>query len=105
MLWIGIDDPAGTLNQLYRALEDECAREGFAREQRQFHPHLTVARLRKPQGSRQLAELHKEIGFERMAFTAADLRVIRSELSPQGSRYSVISRHEFKKESATDSRG
>jgi RNA 2',3'-cyclic 3'-phosphodiesterase len=95
VLWIGIDDPTGNLAQLFRALEDECAREGLPREERSLHPHLTVARLRKPQGARRLSELHKQIGFERMAFVAEDLRVIRSELSPQGSRYTVISQHVF----------
>jgi 2'-5' RNA ligase len=97
VLWIGIDDPTGNLAQLYRALEDECAQEGFSREVRSLHPHLTVTRLRKPHGARRLAELHNQIGFERMAFVAEDLRVIRSELSPQGSRYTVIARHAFGK--------
>jgi len=98
VLWTGIDDPAGGLKLLYRALEDECAREGFACETRPFHPHLTVARLRKPQGSRQLAQLHKDMGFARTTFRAGDLCVIRSELSPQGSRYTVIARHALKKD-------
>lgn len=93
VLWIGIADPTGGLDQLYRALEDECRQEGFDREKRELHPHLTVARVRKPQGSNQLAELHREIGFESPTFAVNDLRVIRSELSPQGSRYTVISRH------------
>jgi 2'-5' RNA ligase len=97
VLWIGIDDPTGNLARLYRALEDECAQEGFPREERSLHPHLTVARLRKPHGARRLAELHRQIGFERMAFVAEDLCVIRSELSPQGSRYAVVSRYAFKK--------
>ena len=38
VLWIGIDDPSGKLSELNRALEDECANAGFAREPRAFHP-------------------------------------------------------------------
>src|SRR6266851_10302860 len=62
VLWIGIDEPSGKLADLYRVLEDECAAAGFRREARPFHPHLTIARIRKPQNSRHLAAVHKDMG-------------------------------------------
>ena len=93
VLWIGIDDPSGKLSELYRALEDECAKAPFARELRVFHPHLTIARLRKPLGSRQVAQLHKEIGFTPESVAVSELVVIRSELSDEASKHSVVSRH------------
>jgi 2'-5' RNA ligase len=46
VLWIGIDDPSGQLALLRTALEAECARAGFPRDERPFHPHLTIARIR-----------------------------------------------------------
>ena len=95
VLWIGIQDPSAQLNDLHRALEAECAQAGFAREPRPFHPHLTIARLRQPHGTRRLAELHKEIGFEPIAVSARDVCVIRSELRSEGSRYTVIYRHDL----------
>ena len=95
VLWIGIDDPSGKLSELNRALEDECANAGLAREPRAFHPHLTIARIRQPHGSRLLAARHKEIGFNREALNVAELAVIRSELRSEGSRHTVISRHEL----------
>ena len=95
VLWIGIEDTSGQLGKLQQALEDECDKEGFAREPRPFHPHLTIARLRRPQGSRQLAALHEEMGFEAETVRASALAVVRSELRSEGSRHTVISRHEF----------
>jgi len=95
VLWIGIEDPSGQLGKLRQALEDECANAGFAREQRRFHPHLTIARLRKPQGSRQVAALHEEIGFDAETVGASALAVVRSELRSEGSRHTVISRHDL----------
>lgn len=95
VLWIGIQDPSGELNKYYRALEDECARAGFEHEERPFHPHLTIARLRQPQGARGLAELHKEMGFDRVPVNVRDVCLIRSELGAKGSRYTVIARNEF----------
>jgi len=96
VLWIGIEDLSGQLGKLQRALEDESDKEGFAREARPFHPHLTIARLRRPHGSRQLAALHEELGFEAETVRASALAVVRSELGSEGSRHTVISRHEFK---------
>jgi 2'-5' RNA ligase len=95
VLWIGIEDSAGHLAKLHQALEDECAQAGFAREPRPFHPHLTIARLRKPTGSRQLAISHQDIGFETETVGVSALAVVRSELRSEGSRHTVISRHEF----------
>jgi 2'-5' RNA ligase len=95
VLWIGIEDISGELIKLQQALEDECAAAGFAREARPFHPHLTIARLRKPHGSQQLAARHEEMGFEAEAVNASELAVVRSELRSEGSRHTLISRHEF----------
>jgi 2'-5' RNA ligase len=95
VLWLGITDTSGALARLQESLEDECAAEGFAREERAFRPHLTLARIRAPQGTRELAELHQENDFEPVEFPVSELVVLRSDLAPGGSRYTEISRHEF----------
>ena len=95
VLWIGTGDPSGNLDELHRALEEECARKGFAHEKRPFHPHLTLARVRKPQGSRQLASLHKELGFHSEKVSVSGIGVIRSELRTEGSNHTVVSRHKL----------
>ena len=96
ILWLGINDSSGSLACLQSRLEEECATTGFAREERAFHPHLTLARIRAPQGARKLASVHQKTGFAAMEFAVADLIVMRSELGPGGSRYTEISRHRFK---------
>ncbi len=93
VIWIGINDPTGDLFKLYQTLEEQCALEGFAREERAFHPHLTVARLRHPRGARMLAEKHKEMGFESNEIVVSNLILLRSELNPKGSNYTVVSEH------------
>ena len=93
VLWIGIEDLQGRLGEFYQRLEAAAAKAGFEKEVRPFHPHLTLARLRSPQNARRLAALHKEAFFEPVEFTVSELLVIRSELSSEGSRYSVIARH------------
>ncbi len=97
VLWIGIKDPEGKLQKLYSSLEDECAKAGFQKESRSLHPHLTIARLRKPQHARTLASAHKQMLFEPVEVDVTELLVIRSELGKDGSKYSVISRHALDK--------
>lgn len=93
VLWIGVEDHTGRLAELQTKLEDECLRMGFEKEARAFSPHLTIARIRKPQGAPALTRAHKEMGFVPTEFSVKELLVIRSELSSQGSKYTVISRH------------
>jgi 2'-5' RNA ligase len=93
VLWIGVNDLEGKLRKLQMRLEDQAERLGFQKEARAFHPHITLARLRKPQHARSLAAVHKATQFEPAEVAVAELLVIRSELSSKGSRYSTISRH------------
>lgn len=78
---------------LQAALEDHCAADGFEREPRPFHPHLTIARLRESKGTRPLAEHHKQLGFLAHTFIVSELVVFRSELSSKGSKHTALARH------------
>jgi 2'-5' RNA ligase len=93
VLWIGINDFTGELGKLHARLEEESAKAGFARDDRPFQPHLTVARLRQPRHARTLVAAHKELEFDPAEIAVSELLVIRSELSSEGSRHTVISRH------------
>jgi 2'-5' RNA ligase len=93
VLWLGIVDDSGRLAHMQRALETECAAAGFPRESRPFKPHLTLARVRSPQGARELAAAHRETPFEPQRFEVSELVVMRRELGPGGSRYTPLSRH------------
>jgi 2'-5' RNA ligase len=93
VLWIGTTDHSGKLAELHAKIEEESALAGFAKEARSFHPHLTIARLRNPQHARALATAHKQMKFEPVEITVSELLVIRSELSSEGARYTVVSRH------------
>jgi RNA 2',3'-cyclic 3'-phosphodiesterase len=93
VLWIGINDQSGHLSELQRKFDIECEERGFAKEDRAFHPHLTLARLRSPRGARSLAEKHKELVFPAAEVNVSSLMVFRSEFSSKGSRYTAISEH------------
>ena len=98
VLWIGVSDPSGTLLALQQGLERECTAEGFPREDRVYRPHLTIARIRKPEGARRLGEAHTQMIFEHIALRVKELVVFRSEMSSQGSTYTALSRHRLSDE-------
>ena len=98
VLWIGVNDSSGQLKQLHESIDEECAKEGFEKESRAYRPHLTVARIRKPEGARALAEASQRFGFEPMEMIVKELLLFRSELSSKGSRYTVVSRHQLSDE-------
>jgi 2'-5' RNA ligase len=95
VLWIGINDFSRGLGELHQRLESECAKVGFAREARPFHPHLTIARLRQPQAGRTLAAAHLQLEFAPVEIAISELLTIRSELGSAGSKYTVVSRHKL----------
>lgn len=99
VLWLGLRDETKHLAALQERLEEECARENFPRESRAFHPHITLARIRIPNATaRQLAKLHREIGFEPATFNVHEMIVMHSQLGTGGSRYTPLSKHELKAE-------
>jgi 2'-5' RNA ligase len=84
VLWIGVTDPSGTLTKLH---------EKLGSEDRAYRPHLTIARIRRPEGARRLADAHLQMDFENVNVAVKEIVLFRSELSPKGSRYTVITKH------------
>jgi 2'-5' RNA ligase len=96
VLWLGINDLSAQLVQLHARIEAEAEKVGFVKEARRFRPHLTIARLRHVDNARALSDAHQQKGFEPVDIAVKELVVIRSELSSEGSKYTVISRHPLK---------
>jgi len=95
VIWAGIDEHPALL-ALQKTLEDELEREGFPREEREFHPHLTLGRVKGQSGVRDaLLELDKyrEIPFGEM--TARKVTLFESVLKPEGAEYRAVSEFEL----------
>ena len=110
ILWLGLKDETGNLQRLNEILESECEAFGFTREKRNFKAHLTIARLREPQKSRELAQKHLQNEFAATEFDASEIVIYESKLLPQGSVYSEVSKHKLRNGTRTntdftDSRG
>lgn len=91
VIWLGIDDLSGLLEEISTRIEKACRPLGFEPEERGFKPHLTIGRVR--QGSPNLAKLKSEIlslEFNPLKLSVDQVNLMRSELSPRGPTYTVL---------------
>lgn len=95
VLWLGLEDAGGELHSLHRMLEAECEKVGFARETRDFKPHLTIARLREPGKSAGLAAAHLAAQIEPVEFEVPEIVIYESRLAPTGSVYTPIFKYKL----------
>lgn len=90
VLWVGVygGEP---LVEIARRLEESLGDLGFPRERRTFSPHLTLARMKAPQGKEaaiKLMEEHEESEFGVQRVEALKLK--KSELRPTGAVYGDV---------------
>jgi 2'-5' RNA ligase len=97
ILWLGINDKTESLQKISGLLETECERIGFPKEKRNFKAHLTIARLREPHKSTEIARKHLQNEFEPVEFEVSEIVIYESKLQSTGSIYSIVSKHKLKK--------
>jgi 2'-5' RNA ligase len=92
VIWIGAENEDGTLRRIQEAVEKVAEEMGFQREERQFHPHITIGRAK---GSKNLKVLVSKLGnasFNPHAALIKDVLLMKSDLKPSGSVYTVMRR-------------
>lgn len=92
ILWLGLQDDTNSLKKIYDLLENECEKIGFRKEKRNFKPHLTIARIRQPEKSFELAKKHLENEFEPVGFEVSEIVIYESRLQLTGSVYFPVKR-------------
>lgn len=93
-IWLGLDEGADELIELQASLEEQLIEGRFPRETRQFHPHLTLGRVKRGGAEvERLAQLiEKYERFDAGNCTINSLVVYASELRREGPIYTVLSR-------------
>ena len=96
IFWVGVQAGA-ELARLYRRIDAAYVPLGFAADDRDFRPHITVARARKDGRIRDRRTMDRiKAGFDYKAeFRAASVDLMQSRLGPGGSRYEVLERMEL----------
>ncbi len=92
VFWAGVHAPAG-LAALATRVESEMEALGFAREQRDYNPHLTLARFKDPRPQpRLVTEVEKQRDLSLGIFEASEFFLFESQLSPRGAVYRRVAR-------------
>jgi 2'-5' RNA ligase len=84
VLWLGIDEGAGPLTVLADLCEEAARSAGFAAEERPFHPHLTLSRIRPHQDVSATIARVPEFG---RTMQVDRITVFRSHLGRGGAQY------------------
>jgi 2'-5' RNA ligase len=90
VLWAGIEE-VPDLMELQAALETGCETAGFPREERAFHPHMTLGRVKSSEGLEPvLRELERYEEADLGEMTVAALAFFQSVLGSSGPVYKVL---------------
>jgi 2'-5' RNA ligase len=94
ILFAGIDDNM-KIEEFHKIINDECALLGFNKEDRKFKPHLTLLRIKENEDLNRLVVFNKKI-IDNINFEINSFSVIKSELKPGGSEYSILKEFKLK---------
>jgi 2'-5' RNA ligase len=96
VIWAGIVETPELIS-LNEGLEEGFEKIGFSREDRPFHPHLTLARVKSPDGIEPVLnelEKYRETDFGGMMVDR--MRFFQSIMKPDGAHYSALGEVEFR---------
>jgi RNA 2',3'-cyclic 3'-phosphodiesterase len=89
VVWIGTKSNQAVLD-LQSKIEETCLDFGFQKEERAFSPHITVGRVKGTRNLARLTEAIKTITFETMQSRCSEVLLMKSDLRPSGSIYTIL---------------
>lgn len=87
VIWLGVEKGKDILKKIAGNIENECAKIGFEKERRPYSPHFTIGRVKFLKDTSGLQRYFTENGFKSKIFTAKEIILMRSELTPSGAVY------------------
>lgn len=89
VVWIGTK-PNEELKHVQELIEQCCTALGFPGDDRQFHAHVTLGRVKGNRGLDSLTARLKSVTFEPSIARCSEIHIMRSDLKPSGSIYSLL---------------
>jgi 2'-5' RNA ligase len=90
VVWAGISDARGDLRTLQERISAGLTRLGFPPEERPFHPHVTLGRVRDGADVRGLIDIVETRTFENPPVIVPAVEIMQSIPGPRGSVYAVL---------------
>jgi 2'-5' RNA ligase len=85
VIWAGVDDPSGGMSRIAEILESELDELGFRREERAFHPHITMGRVKRVDDVSRILQSFTEQKFRSSRIESVTL--FESIMKSSGSEY------------------
>ena len=96
VLWVGVEDNP-SLIELQADVERGLEKLGTEKEKREYHPHLTIGRVRFPSRlDALLAEFEKSRGRPFGGMRVSRVAFFQSILKPSGAEYTVLAEFRLK---------
>jgi 2'-5' RNA ligase len=93
VVWAGVEAPA-ELAAVQSGIENELARLGYAREEREFSPHLTLGRVSRNATPLEIRGIGDRLGKVKVGYLGAtavkEIHLYKSDLRPEGSQYTRL---------------
>ena len=96
VVWVGLEKGGDKLIEIAELIEASMRKLGFPREKRKFSPHLTVGRVRRLTDPAAMTQaLERSAVGELGEFVVERVSLIRSQLDPAGSIYTILTEAPF----------
>ena len=90
VIWVGTDDPENMLGELALRVETACREAGFGKSDKKFSAHLTIGRVKFPQGLENILQRIENSDFRTEPFNVGEIVIYKSVLSPSGPTYTNL---------------
>ena len=91
VIWIGLVNEREALTSLQKQIETDLEKIGFQPEDRPFHPHLTLGRMKSSRGKEELAGRMERYRDEEFGdFEVEKVVLFKSDLKPSGPIYTPL---------------
>ena len=91
VIWVGLVNGKEILTSFQKQIETQLEKIGFQTENRPFHPHLTLGRMKSSRGREEMVgrmEKHREEEFG--DFKVERVILFKSDLKPSGPVYTLL---------------
>ena len=99
VVWAGVEDGAGALRALQKAVEKALTPLGFEPESRPFKPHLTLGRTQRRASAADVRAIGERVRTLDVGVLGEvevrEIVLMRSDLSPEGARYTPLAHIPF----------
>ncbi len=93
ILWLGIDGDLSPLQGLVYKINDALDPLGYPKEEKEYIPHLTLARIKYPQKVTPDISGFLNYNYDPIKFNVNKIHLMSSELFHKGSVYTILGTH------------